>query len=101
MRYYGWWETAAGIASKRCNGKTIDEQVVLANQDRPSWNFVNDRNPVVSAATARECHESDLIQRQRNLVGGNVVLDVVRNALPERLDREAEQSALDRNAVPG
>ena len=73
----------------------------MLHEDDPSWDFVDDRNPVVATAAPGERHQNDLVQRQRNLVGADVVLDVVRNALPERLDREPEQSALDRDAVPG
>ena len=65
-----------------------------------SWDFVDDSDPVVTTATSSECHENDLIQRDRDSVVGNVVLDVVCDALAERLNREPEQSSLDRDAVP-
>lgn len=52
--------------------------------------FVDNGDPVITAAAASECHKNDLIQRQRNPVGRDVVLDVVRDALAEGLNGEAE-----------
>lgn len=62
----------------------------ILRENKPSWGFVDDGDPVVTTATATEGHENDLIQRQRDLVGRDVVLDVVRDALAESLDGEAE-----------
>lgn len=59
-------------------------------EDKPSRDSVDNSDPVVTAATASECDENDLVQRQRNSVGGDVVLDVVRYAPAEGLNREAE-----------
>ena len=56
----------------------------------PSWDFVDDCDPVITAATAAERHKNDLIHRQGNLVGHDIVLDVVRDALTESLEGEAE-----------
>lgn len=69
-------------------------------EDVPSRDFVDDSDPVVTAATASERHKNDLIQRDRDSVVGDVVLDVVRDALAERLNREPEQPPLDRDTVP-
>jgi hypothetical protein len=72
----------------------------IGRKTKSSWDFVDNSDPIITAATAAECDKSNLIQRQRNLVGGDVVLDVVCDALAEGLDGEAEQSALDRDTVP-
>jgi len=72
----------------------------ITRENRPSWGFVDDSDPVITAATAAEGDKSDLIQRQGNLVGYDIVLDIVRDALAESLEGKAEQSALDGNAVP-
>jgi len=73
----------------------------MGELNRPSWDFVDDSHPVITAATAAERDKNDLVQRQGNLVGHDVVLNVVRDALAESLEGEAEQSAFDGNAVPG
>ena len=59
-------------------------------ENSSSWNLVDDGDPVITAATAAERHKNDLVQRQGNLVGCHVVLDVVCDALAESLEGEAE-----------
>jgi hypothetical protein len=61
---------------------------------------VDDSDPVVTAATASERHKNDFVQRHRNSVLGDVVLDVVCDAPAQGLNREPEQSSLDRDTVP-
>ena len=105
-----WGERGIGVEDRQqstgrngYSGQTMEERNMAAIscvKNKPSWDFVNNGDPVITAATAAECHESDFVQRQWDLVGDDVVLDVVCNALAESLDGEAEQSALDRNAVP-
>ena len=73
----------------------------IVRENESSWDFVDNSDPVIAAATAAERHESNLIQWQWNPVGGDVVLDVVGDALAEGLNCEAKQSALDRDTVPG
>ena len=72
----------------------------LRRENKASWDFVDNSNPVITAATAAEGDENDFIQRQRNLVGGDVVLDIVCDALAKGLNGEPEQSPLDRDTVP-
>lgn len=72
----------------------------VTRKDEPSWNFVDNSHPVVTAATASERHKNDLVQRQRDSVSGYIVLDVVGDTPAEGLDGEAEQSSLDRDTVP-
>ena len=76
------------------------EEVRSGGENKASWDFVDNSNPVITAATAAEGDENDFIQWQRNLVGGDVVLNIVCDALAKRLDGEPEQSTLDRDTVP-
>ena len=91
-RYCYGWEDSSRTRDSGRRGQSENES---------SWDFVDNSDPVIPAATAAEGHESDLIQWQWNPVGGDVVLDVVCDALAEGLDGEAKQSALDRDTVPG
>ena len=50
-------------------------------------------------APASKRHKNDLIQRQRNPVGSDVMFDVVRDTPAEGLNCEAEQPPPDRNTV--
>ena len=74
----------------RSNRGGADDCGDIVRENEPSWDFIDNSDPVITAAAATERHEGNLIQRQRNLVGGDVVLDVVRDALAECLDGEAE-----------
>ena len=56
---------------------------------------------MVTVDPAFGCHKNHLIQRHRNVVGGNVVLDIFRNAPSEGLDGEPKYSSLDGEAVSG
>lgn len=69
-------------------------------ENKPSWDFVDNGDPVITAAATSECHKNDLVQWQRNPVGGDIVLDVVCDAPAEGLNGETEQSSLDSNTVP-
>ena len=86
------WSDHGGGGEENCG--------YIVCENRPSWNLVDDSNPVVTAAATAESHESNLVQGQGDLVGYHVVLNVVCNALAKSLNGKAEQSALDRNAVP-
>lgn len=52
----GGWVKVAVVKSWR-NGKSRARK-------RPSWNFVDDGDPVITAAAATERHENDLVQWQ-------------------------------------
>jgi len=78
------------IGSKGYGGETVEERRSRARENKTSWDFVDNSDPVITAATVSERHESNLIQWQWNFVGGDVVLDVVRDALAEGLDGKAE-----------
>lgn len=73
---------------------------VILRENRSSLDFVDDSDPVITAATTPEPHENEFVQWQRDSVGGHVVLNVVRDAPAEGLNGKAEQSSLDRNAIP-
>ena len=62
----------------------------IVRENGSSWDFVDNSDPVITTATATERHKGNLVQRQRNPVGGDVVLDVVCNASSKGLDGEAE-----------
>lgn len=42
-------------------GETVEERRYRAREDKTSWDFVDDSDPVITAATASERHESNLI----------------------------------------
>jgi hypothetical protein len=71
-----------------------------AGEIKSSWDFVDNSDPVITAATASEGDENNLTQWQCDFVGGDIVLDVVGDALAEGLNCEAEQSTFDRNTIP-
>jgi hypothetical protein len=70
-------------------------------KDKSSRDLVNNSDPVITAAAASEGHKNELFQRPLNSVGGDVMLDIFRNALAEALNGETEQSTPHRDTVPG
>jgi hypothetical protein len=61
VRVRSWNEgIAVGDSSREEAGCHIMER----EYQTPSWDFVDNSDPVITAATAAEGHENDLIQRQ-------------------------------------